>query len=257
MRTDCVNGTTPPGPPRLSSAARSQCGFASDVASVFVGRSPFGPWTQRVLSVAPAPARYINGVLWPGCDGRDNGYGHWTCNATRHLGGNPTAAVLPNGTTVVLFRTYFQNRSMCHALGVATTATYPGCTLIAAARAPRWDAAYEIVGGPIVPVQQEDPHIYVTRRGFHAVFHGMDPWPSAVHVGRHAYSVDGLTWHGGDVDAFNATVALRGGGAVELARRERPELLHDGLGRPAALISGATLGAVGDQSFTLAQPVGE
>ena len=85
---------------------------------------------------------------------------------------------------------------------------YPGCTLIGLARAPAWDATYEIVGGPIVRFQQEDPFIYKTSRGFHAVFHNMDPWPSS-RTGRHAFSEDGLTWHGGDVDCWNNTVEVR------------------------------------------------
>lgn len=70
---------------------------------------------------------------------------------------------------------------------------YPGCTVIGLAIAPQWDQEYEIVGGPQIPFQQEDPHIYKTARGYHAVYHGMDPWPSP-HTGRHSFSLDGITW---------------------------------------------------------------
>ena len=98
--------------------------------------------------------------------------------------------------------------------------------------------------------------MYRTERGFHAVFHGMDPWPTPTHTGRHAYSEDGITWWGGDVDAFNNSVALVDGGHIQLQRRERPELLHDPeTGHPFALISGVSPGWQGDQCFTLIQPV--
>ena len=50
---------------------------------------------------------------------------------------------------------------------------YPGCTVIALAVADAWDGEYTIIGGPQVPFQQEDPHVYKTKRGFHAVYHGM------------------------------------------------------------------------------------
>ena len=99
--------------------------------------------------------------------------------------------MLHNGTTLLLFRTYYQNASMCKQLGMVVRSKaegngYPGCTVIGLARAPHWGANYELIGGPIVPYQQEDPYIYRTKRGFHAVFHGMDPWPSS-HTGRHAF----------------------------------------------------------------------
>ena len=39
--------------------------------------------------------------------------------------------------------------------------------------APHWSGPYSIVGGPAIPFQQEDFYMYKTKRGFHAVFHGM------------------------------------------------------------------------------------
>lgn len=67
---------------------------------------------------------------------------------------------------------------------------------------------------------------------------------------------DGITWWGGDVDAFNNSVDLVDGAHLQLQRRERPELLHDAeTGHPFALISGVSPGWQGDQTFTLIQPV--
>lgn len=60
----------------------------------------------------------------------------------------------------------------------------------------------------------------------------------------------------------NPKMGLAAAGAattIELARRERPELVHDERGRPVALINGAQFGSVpgntGDQTFTLVQAV--
>ena len=102
---------------------------------------------------------------WPGCV---SNLDPELCQVPNFLGGNPTAHVLPNGTTLVLFRTYHKNLTQCKALGavIRPASGYPGCTLIGLARAPAWDGEYEIVGGPIVNFQQEDPHIYKTARGF-------------------------------------------------------------------------------------------
>ena len=135
LLTDCVNGTT--GPSSAPSDLRPKgapktCGVASDITSVFVGASPHGPWSQRLVRVVPSStSTYINGVPWPGCDGHDNGYNHLTCNATITPGGNPTALVLENGTTLMLFRTYYKNATMCEKLGVVlrSKADGNGCAL--------------------------------------------------------------------------------------------------------------------------------
>eukprot|EP00039_Didymoeca_costata_P032509 m.38121 g.38121 ORF g.38121 m.38121 type:complete len:462 (+) comp9391_c0_seq2:271-1656(+) len=272
--TNCVNGTTPAHPKYgphnhelLSKQTQNPtCGVASDITSVFASKTPFGPWTQTRLKTKNAKVKVINGTAWPGC------HSHLDpslCDVPDFIGGNPTPIILENGTTLVLFRAYNSNVTQCKRLGIVIRPSppnqYPGCTMIGLARAAQWDAEYEIIGGPIVAFQQEDPHIYKTKRGFHAVFHGMDPWPSQVHVGRHAYSIDGINWHGGDVDAWNGTVEIvvnngKSTKAIELLRRERPELLHDESGNPVALINGAQFGPdpgnPGDQTFTLIQQVG-
>jgi len=233
-RKDCSNGTTPP-----SNRLRGEwgCGVASDFASVFYGPTPEGPWQQHRIDV---PKVTINGVSWP--------------NYT----GNPSPLILANGTTLLMFRNYIRNETECLRIGgKLSTGSYPGCTLIGVARAPHWRGPYEVVPGPIIPTQQEDPNIYKTSRGFHAVFHGMDPWPSKTAVGRHAYSLDGLTWFGGTEDAFSDTVQLRKG-EIQLRRRERPEMVLDDFGNPTALISAVQTPAdwvAGDQTFTLIQRV--
>eukprot|EP01043_Picozoa_sp_COSAG02_P070750 COSAG02_NODE_12653_length_1513_cov_304.386139_3_plen_64_part_00 len=60
------------------------------------------------------------------------------------------------------------------------------------------------------------------------------------------------------MNAFNGTIDVNGG-TMDLARRERPELVHDELsGEPVMLISGVQGPASewsGDQTFTLVQQV--
>lgn len=195
----------------------------------------------------------------------------WAKNIDKYgVGGNPSALILENGTTLVFFRVYMPgNWTACVEAGVVVRNYtggypnpengYPGCTVVALARAPHWSGPYEIVGGPAIPYQQEDFYMYRTKRGFHGVFHGMDPWPSKAHTGRHAYSEDGITWHGGDLDSWNNTVHLVDGSTIELERRERPEMLHNpDTGLPVALISGVQ-GPAGmwknDQTFTMVQAI--
>ena len=116
--TNCVNGSTPGepqyGPPPDSQQQQGQaqqgqeqpvatCGVASDITSVFVSDSPFGPWTQQRLKTKSAHAKMINGVAWPGCVSHLDPQ---LCSVPDFLGGNPTPLILGNRSAVVLFRTY-------------------------------------------------------------------------------------------------------------------------------------------------------
>jgi hypothetical protein len=261
-RHDCANGTTGPTDEQQQLQRRRRvatCGHTAERTSVFVSRSPAGPWEQHLLELR---GHDINGVAWP------------PTNSTSRLGrrnGNPTAYVFANGTTLLLFRSEYRTDADCVAVGGILTATYrPGCTLVGLARAESWRGPFVVLGGPIMPFQQEDPHLYRDAAGhFHAIFHGMDPYGSRLGVGRHAFSLDGLhPWHyfnstaigaGDNETAFNNVVELVGGGSISLLRRERPELVLGGAdGRtPVVLISGVQPGPPwrADQTFTLVQPV--
>jgi hypothetical protein len=61
-----------------------------------------GPWTQQRLKTKSSRAKMINGVAWPGCV---SNLDPQLCDVPDFIGGNPTALILSNGTTVVLFRT--------------------------------------------------------------------------------------------------------------------------------------------------------
>ena len=55
---------------------------------------------------------------------------------------------------------------------------------------------------------------------------------------------------------FNGTIALAGGGAVELARRERHQVLFNAAGSPIHLYNGAMgAGSPNDHTFTVGQPI--
>ena len=59
--------------------------------SIFVSDSPYGPWTQQMpWVVAGSGTQEIDGVPW--------------AKGARYVGGNPTALILENGTTLVFFR---------------------------------------------------------------------------------------------------------------------------------------------------------
>ena len=65
----------------------------------------------------------------------------------------------------------------------------------------------------------------------------------------------GLTWTLHPRNAYNRTVALRGGGAWQLSRRERPKLITGADGEITHLINGVSLPGQCDHTFTLVTPI--
>ena len=83
--------------------------------SIFVSDSPYGPWTQQMpWVVAGSGTQEIDGVPW--------------AKGARHVGGNPTALILENGTTLVFFRGGGGNWSQCQKLGVSVKSFSANCT---------------------------------------------------------------------------------------------------------------------------------
>lgn len=193
---------------------------------------PDGPWTNVALVSPPANGVFPFDVA------------------------NPTPYIFPNGSVLMLYRSYSNLRT-----GGTWQwgAPYPGYTMIGVATAPHWRGPYTLHPTPIFDNLNEDPYLYRDHRGgFHAVFHNMDPWPSTAAVGRHAFSPDGFQWYYSKNDAWSTTVDYEDGTSVDYARRERPEFIFDALGRITHLINGvvdSTVGEYGDRSFTVVQPV--
>ena len=76
-------------------------------------------------------------------------------------------------------------------------------------------------------------------------------------VGGHAFSQH-ITrgWVEAITPAYTKTLELAGGGTMRITRRERPQLLRDGItGAPIVLFNGVS-GAKGELPFTFAQRLG-
>ena len=124
--------------------------------SIFVSDSPDGPWTQQMPPVVTGSgAQKVNGVrkcnslfLSPPFAAFPHGFlclsfadetvaalpftafhrgaaaaiAAWAASTTGYemhfIGGNPTAIILPNGTTLVMFRGGGDNHTECRKLGV-------------------------------------------------------------------------------------------------------------------------------------------
>lgn len=83
--------------------------------SIFVSDSPYGPWTQQMpWVVAGSGTQEIDGVPW--------------AKGARYVGGNPTALILENGTTLVFFRGGGGSWSQCQKLGVSVKSFSANCT---------------------------------------------------------------------------------------------------------------------------------
>ena len=58
--------------------------------------------------------------------------------------------------------------------------------------------------------------------------------------GGHAWSEDGVNWSEPRVGAFDTTIEFADGSSAKCERRERPQMITDGSGRPVAMASGVT-----------------
>jgi hypothetical protein len=92
----------------------------------------------------------------------------------------------------------------------------------------------------------QDPFLFKTKRGWHALFHA-NTWtdsrsnhvPVGTGAGRLAHSADGLRWTYAQTPPYNGTITFSNGTTLALARMERPVLLFDEQsGRPTHLING-------------------
>jgi len=175
--------------------------------------------------------------------------GAWAAN-------NPALYLDPvNGSALLVYK-----------VGCACPPPCVFCRQFGIATAPEWRGPYTDLG--LIPVYGEDAYVWrdpdgVPGGGWHMLSQGGNYAPQYPAYTGHfhvAYSPDGVS--GWTVEAgsevFNGTIALQSGGAaVELARRERHQVLFDtATGAPAFLFNGAeSAGAAGDHSFTTVQPI--
>jgi len=111
----------------------------------------------------------------------------------------------------------------------------------------------------IKPYGAEDPMLWQDANGIiHAILHDEQGDNRCTAIGRHAFSDDGgENWHYGAEDAYNGTVAWRGGDAVALFRRERPHMIVGKAGQPLFISNGVQETTDSDRSWTLIQPVNQ
>lgn len=167
-------------------------------------------------------------------------------------GDNPAPLIDPeSGQIRVLYRTDVKGGSLYLSNGQPNT--YHTASLIGQAVASSWRGPYSMAsayGGSISNQQypfdeNEDPFLFKTKRGWHALFHA-NTWvdsrgnniPVADGAGRLAYSADGLHWTYASTPPYNGTITFANGTTLVLARMERPVLLFDEIGRPTHLING-------------------
>ena len=154
-----------------------------------------------------------------------------------------------------------------------TPNTYHTASLIGMARAPSWRGPYTMsingFGGSISNQQypfdeNEDPFLFKTKRGWHALFHA-NTWTDsrgnqisvAAGAGRLAFSTDGQKWTYAATPPFNGTITWSNGTTLALSRMERPVLVFDeATGKPTHLINGVQPYSH-PYTFTLIQTVGE
>merc|ERR1712039_516270 len=125
--------------------------------------------------------------------------------------------------------------------------------------AESWRGPYRL--RTLTPVFGEDAYVWEGPRAFHMIVHSMHPHK----IPTVAWSPDGINWipngyagpdRGEPVprQSFSHTIELESGSSLQLARRERHQVLVDPVTRePLALYNGATLPGKGDYSFTAVQ----
>eukprot|EP00038_Savillea_parva_P010427 m.190192 g.190192 ORF g.190192 m.190192 type:complete len:209 (+) comp17987_c0_seq1:312-938(+) len=191
----------------------------------------------------------------------------------KQSGDNPAPWIDPEtGNVTVLWRVYSEGGSgpsqeqLCAQKSMAC-----GASLIGLSTAPSWQGPYTAVpgpdGGPISSLQypeeeNEDPFLWRTPRGWHAILHSntwhnsqSEHFPTAQWAGRYAYSIDGRVWKYSSVPPFTGTVKWINGSLSEFDRRERPFLLFDEKGRPTHLYTGVQRYSYDEYTFSLIQPI--
>lgn len=159
---------------------------------------------------------------------------------------NPGAHFFPNGTVLLVCK-------------VALIPAESPWRQMAIYVADSWRGPYQFRA--LAPVFGEDAYIWKGPRAFHMLLHTMHPHKTATT----AWSPDGINWtpngyagpdRGDPVprQTFSHSISLESGEVVELARRERHQVLVDhATGAPVALYNGVTLKGGGDYSFTAVQ----
>jgi hypothetical protein len=241
---NCTNGSTPVARRRASGRVRGDPGL--DLAR--------GGLALGVPGTALPPPNFL--VLESGMPGDGSAWRAVNSSGGAWAANNPALHIDPaDGSVLLVYKVSCACPppacSFCRQFGVAT--------------APSWDGEYTDRG--LIPVYGEDAYVWrdpagAPGGGFHILFQGgsyAPIYPSYLGHWHTAFSPDGVT--GWAVErfsmAFNGSIALQSGGSLELARRERHQVVFDSsTGAPAFLFNGAmALGEAADHTFTTVQPI--
>lgn len=153
--------------------------------------------------------------------------GPWQPLQPNTLGGcnNPAPWVHPNGTIFIVCGGSFKR---------ADNIKGPWTTV----------ATFSHSGGP--EGNYEDPFLYTTARGFHAIYHVYNTHEHPPHghecfdstVSAHVFSSDGFTWHTSPTQPYGTQVQLTTGTTVTVATRERPKIWFNNAGHMTHLFNG-------------------
>lgn len=184
--------------------------------------SPEGPWLPNLL--------YRNQI-------KDSA--RWDCGQVA----DPSASIAPDGSVLVMYRTEWncageplERIGLLHSPNWATPMSLTHVTS---------DSGPPLFG---FNVSNEDPFIWRSSRGVHALFHtqGDDQqklWPDRKSRGAVAFCPgDGLNvaaWRISSNAAFNSEVRWTNGSTSEALRRQRPAVILDDNGELTHLITGA------------------
>ena len=162
---------------------------------------------------------------------------------------NPSPYFFPNGSVMVMFRSYTRASAKLH-------------SSIGIARADSWHGPWALPTEPVFAGLEEDPFLWyqAATSSFHALFHDMG---GCKDVGCHAFSRDGWQWTLSTTPAYGFGVSFTDGSQTVFSRRERPQLVFDpATGAPTHLINGVQLphseqpaGGQGDYTYSIIVPL--
>lgn len=164
---------------------------------------------------------------------------HWAC----HLA-DPSFAVHPNGTTVIMFRgTKCSKSDIKERLGVLVSASWQGPYVLQPD--PIFDDSQVMDGG------LEDLFMWIDHRGTHMVVHSQaldhSYTPTSTKSftdhkkkrGAYLFSVDGLAhWQLSDWELFPSEIRWDNGTTQVLLKQQRPSIIFDDVMQPQYLVTG-------------------
>ncbi|GMH77068.1 hypothetical protein TrST_g4087 [Triparma strigata] len=194
-------------------------------SSIHVQRadSIYGPWSKPQAVMFSNNSTYL-------CNGHTN----------------PSPHFMPDGSVYLAFQA-----DSCG------DPTHDTGAMVGLAKSAAWDQPFELTSpDPVTPKDwdplhpvcwagvDEDPFLWLDKRGFHILTHGM--CPSGLRQAHYKFSVDGVNWKTSYLQTYHYLVKYEDKSRHAFARMERPQLVFAGgfdentglAGEPVALVNG-------------------